>query len=168
MKTLQNHASRFTLHALRVTFCALLYALCALPLSAQTRPEKDVVVSYSSWIYKAHVDSTVGADTSVYNFEHEYLKGYITVYNQNGSTPDTVIIEHYSYAKGGWTSLAIGLKDVLSGSYLTDNALIPVAAVTSKTYEISLLRPGYVRIRPKVINGRAATRKLKVTFVGVN
>ena len=99
-----------------------------------------------------------------------YLKGYIAIYDTS-ATADTVVIEHYSYAKNNWSTNAIGLRDVLTDILETDNSTIILPATVGgivKMYEINLLRPGNVRVRPKTISGHSTVKVKRITFTGIN
>lgn len=109
----------------------------------------------------------IGVDTVSYNFSNNYLKGYLTVYDST-ATADTLVIEHYSPTKGGWTQYAIGLRDQLTDLLEADNTTIIVGAGITKTYEINYLRPGNIRVRWKTNAGKSASTKATIGFTGIN
>ncbi len=113
-------------------------------------------------------DSVKGADTASYNFNNDYLKAYITIYNSHATLPDTLGLEHYSTAKPGWTSNAIGFRDVLTDYLEANNLSIIIPALTTKTFEVNFLRPGQVRVRFVNATGRTTARLDYVTFRAVN
>ena len=118
--------------------------------------------------YEGVKDTLVTLDTIAHDFDNNYLKCYVSIYNTNGTTADTLVIEHYSIAKGAWTNQAIGLRDVLTDYLEIDNTSIIVASLATKMFEINLFRPGNIRVRSKVTNaGRRITTNY-IYFRGIN
>jgi hypothetical protein len=115
----------------------------------------------SSYTFKA------ASDTATYNFNNNYLKCYVTVYDSS-ATADTLIFESYSYAKLGYTTQMIGFKDVATDLIEADNTTVVVAGTNAKEWVINRFRPGLVRVRPKSLAGRSAFKTKRVVFVGVN
>ena len=104
--------------------------------------------------YERSVDTWGAAsDTSTYAFANAYLKAYVTVYDTS-ATADTLVFEHYSYAKNAYTTQAIGIRDILTDYLEADNSTVIIPAATAKTFEVNMFRPGTLRIRPKTITGR--------------
>lgn len=106
-------------------------------------------------------------DTSTFNFNGAYLKGYITLYD-SVATADTLVFEKFSYTKNDWTTHEIGFRDVSTDYLEADNSTVIIPASTAKTYEINLLRPTLVRIRPKTLTGRTTMKTKRITFIGIN
>lgn len=121
--------------------------------------------------YLAYLRSTdtwgAASDTSTYAFANAYLKAYVTVYDTS-ATADTLVFEHYSYAKNAYTTQAIGIRDILTDYLEADNSTIIIAGATAKTFEVNMFRPGTLRIRPKTITGRTTVKTKRVVWVGVN
>jgi hypothetical protein len=115
----------------------------------------------SSYTFKA------ASDTATYNFNNNYLKCYVTVYDSS-ATADTLIFESYSYAKLGYTAQMIGFKDVATDLIEADNTTVVVSGTNAKEWVINRFRPGLVRVRPKSLAGRSAFKTKRVVFVGVN
>ena len=124
-----------------------------------TQPYKYFVRSIDTW--------GAAADTSSYNFNNDYLKCYVSIYDTS-ATADTLVIENYSYAKNNWTYLAIGFRDVYTDLLETDNSTVIIPAATSKTWEINTIRPGQIRIRPKTLTGRSTVKTKRIVFMGIN
>lgn len=112
-------------------------------------------------------DSVEGIDTMSYNFLNTYSTCYITMYNSNVSTPDTLVFEHYSAASVTWAT-DVGLKDILTDTLESDNTEIILAASAIRTFEMNILAPGNYRIRPKTLTGRTSAKEIYVVSKGIN
>lgn len=125
----------------------------------QTKPYLSFIRSTDTW--------GAAADTSTYDFANNYLRCYVTIYDSS-ATADTLTIEVYSYAKLGWTTQMIGFEDVVTGYREADNTTVIVSGTIAKKYEITKLRPGNVRVRPKTVVGRSAYKTKRIVWEGIN
>ena len=118
--------------------------------------------------YLRSVDAWGAAsDTSIYAFGNSYLKVYVTVYDSS-AIADTLVFEHYSYAKLGYTTNAIGIRDILTDYLESDNSTIIIPGTMAKTFEINMFRPGTLRIRPKTITGRNVIKTKRIVWTAIN
>jgi hypothetical protein len=106
-------------------------------------------------------------DTSTYNFNNLGLKCYITIYDSS-ATADTLTIEAYSYAKLGWTTQMIGLKDVATGIMESDPATVIITGTYAKTFEINKYRVEQIRVRPKTLTGRTVFKTKRIVWERIN
>lgn len=117
--------------------------------------------------YIVYKDSSFGAtkDTAKYKFNYLYYKGYVEIYNPNANA-DTVAIEGYNLTKSDWSSNAFGLKNLSLGYQETNNAVVVIPATTAYKYEVTHLRPYYIRVR--TLSTKARASNVSIGFCGVN
>lgn len=114
------------------------------------------------------VDSVIVtiSDTVKFNFNRQYLNGFISLADSNDSATDTLQIFHRSPFTNKLTSSMVALKEMLTGNLVSDNTVIIPGQGKEKIYKINIEYPGEVYITWKTKSGKA-TRRIKTSFLGI-